>query len=246
MKRILKQVIPFSWRARLRRAQQYAAHAALPLRAVTDFGQLRRLSPVSTDFGIDRGQPIDRYYIDQFLDSHSGDVRGHVLDVNSDSYASRYGGTRLTKIDVVDFNPDNPSATIIADLGVRDSLPAGTFDCIICTQTLLLIYDVHAAIANLHQALKAGGVLLVTVPGVAHKLASDEPSGDFWRFTSHSAKRAFGDQFGIDNVEVTTFGNVLAATAFLHGLVTDELEIDELEAHDPDFEVTIAVRAVKR
>ena len=37
-----------------------------------DFGSLRRLNPVSTMFGYDRGRPIDRYYIEEdFLARHS-------------------------------------------------------------------------------------------------------------------------------------------------------------------------------
>ena len=246
MNRLFRHMIPFSWRARLRRAQQYAAHAALPVRRVTDFGQLRRLSPISNDFGAYRGQPIDRYYIEQFLADHALDMRGRVLEVQSDTYTRRFGGDRVLQRDVLDISDVNERATLVADLGVRDSLPGHTFDCILCTQTLLLVYDLQAAIRNLQRALKSGGVVLATMPGVAHKLASREPSGDFWRFTSHSARRAFADAFGADNVDVRTYGNVLAATAFLHGLATEELEPDELEAHDPDFEVTIAVRAVKQ
>ncbi len=47
-------------------------------------------------------------------------------------------------------------------------------------------------------------------------------------------------------VVVHTYGNVLSATAFLHGLVQEELTRDELEYHDPNYEVTIGVKATKR
>ena len=43
------------------------------------FGSLRRVLPVSLKFGFDRGQPIDRYYIDGFLRRHAEDVHGHVI-----------------------------------------------------------------------------------------------------------------------------------------------------------------------
>src|SRR5438094_3360732 len=44
-------------------------------------GTLRPTSPISTDFGYDRGTPIDRYYIEAFLSHHRSSIRGHVLEV---------------------------------------------------------------------------------------------------------------------------------------------------------------------
>jgi hypothetical protein len=69
--------------------------------------------------------------------------------------------------------------------------------------------------------------------------------GDYWRFTSQSARRLFAEIFPPDEVQVEAHGNVLAAVAFLHGVAAEELSRRELEAHDPDFEVTVAVRAAK-
>jgi SAM-dependent methyltransferase len=246
MKSLFKAMLPFSWRTRLRGAQRVAAQSTLPLRRVTDFGQLRRVVPVSRDFGLSRGQPIDRYYIEQFLASHAGDIRGRVLEIQSDAYARQFGAGQVTHCDIVDNNSANARATIVADLTARDSLPSEMFDCVLCTQTLLLVYDFRSAIANLHRALKPGGILLATVPGIAHKLASDEPSGDFWRFTSTSARRVFAETFGAHAVQVQSFGNVLSAAALLYGLATEELVREELDYRDPEFEVTVAVRAVKQ
>ena len=70
--------------------------------------------------------------------------------------------------------------------------------------------------------------------------------GDFWRFTDASAQRLFGEVFGEVNLAVKTNGNVLAACAFLHGLAAEELKRAELDYQDPDYQVIITVRAVKR
>ena len=40
-------------------------------------------------------------------------------------------------------------------------------------------------------------------------------------------------------------GNVLAAMAFLHGLVSEELRQAELDYFEPDYEVLMTIRAVK-
>ncbi len=122
----------------------------------------------------------------------------------------------------------------------------GTYDCIILTQVLPFVYDVRGAVATCHKLLKPGGVVLATLPGVSQISRFDmDRWGDYWRFTSLSANRLFEDVFG-DHVEVTSCGNVLAATAFLHGLGRHDLTSAELEANDPDYEVSIQVRAVRR
>ena len=72
------------------------------------FAQPRRLDPVSRDWGYDRGVPIDRYYIENFLDRHAGDIRGHVLEIGVDSYTWRFGGDRVTKSDVLNLEEENP------------------------------------------------------------------------------------------------------------------------------------------
>ena len=45
------------------------------------WGNMRRTAPFSTAFGSDRGTPIDRYYLERFLDSHRALITGRVLEV---------------------------------------------------------------------------------------------------------------------------------------------------------------------
>src|SRR5690606_11879416 len=59
------------------------------------FGSLRRVTPVSERFGYDRGQPVDRYYIENFLEHHRADVRGRVLEIGDASYTRRFGGDQV-------------------------------------------------------------------------------------------------------------------------------------------------------
>jgi hypothetical protein len=89
-------------------------------------------------------------------------------------------------------------------------------------------------------------VLLATFPGISKISRYDmDRWGNFWSFTSGSARRIFEDVFSPGNVEIGVHGNVLAAIAFLHGLGTEELTEDELNHLDPDYEVMITVRARK-
>jgi glycosyltransferase involved in cell wall biosynthesis len=210
-------------------------------------GDLRRLTPVSRKFGWDRGGlPVDRYYIEQFLQQHAGDIRGRVLEARDDAYTRRFGGASVTRADVLHPTRDNPRATLVADLTRGESIPTDTFDCVLLTQVLPFISDLHAAIATVHRILRPGGVALITVPGISQIVRYDmDRWGDYWRFTTLSARRLFEAAFPSGTVAVEAHGNVLAATAFLHGLSTRDLRPDELEYRDPDYEVLITVRAVK-
>src|SRR6185312_784848 len=120
------------------------------------------------------------------------------------------------------------------------------FDCAIVTQTLQFVYDVRAALHTLHRVLAPGGVLLATVPGLT-KISPHEDAlyGEWWHYTARSLRRLAGESFGEANVEVASYGNVLAASGFLYGLASSDLEQEELDAHDPLFEVVVALRAAK-
>jgi hypothetical protein len=207
----------------------------------------RSLTPVSRSFGFDRGQPIDRFYIETFLASQSGSVFGRVLEVGDSSYTRMFGGNRVTCADVLHASACSREATFVGDLAKGDAIPQEAFNCIICTQTFPCIYEVAAAVQTTCVALIPGGVLLATLPGIAQISRYDmDRWGDYWRFTDASARRLFGDVFGNANVEVGTYGNVLSSCAFLNGMAAEELTQEELDYRDSDYQVLITVKAVKR
>jgi peptidoglycan/xylan/chitin deacetylase (PgdA/CDA1 family)/SAM-dependent methyltransferase len=209
------------------------------------FGSLRRVMPISREFGYDRGQPIDRYYIENFLARHAEDIRGRVLEIGDDTYTRKYGGSRVEISDVLHVTDDNSRATIVADLARADHVMSDAFDCIIFTQTLQLIYDTRSAVQTLYRILKPGGVLLATFPGVSPISRDQWGETWYWAFTSLSAQRLFEEVFPAANATVETQGNVLAAISFLHGLAVHELCKEELDYHDRSYEVLITLRAVK-
>ena len=210
-----------------------------------DWGGLRRLEPVSREFGYDRGLPIDRYYIERFLETHRCDVAGRTLEIGDDEYTRRYGGGRATRRDVLHVHARNPAATIVGDLIHAPQIPDGIFDCIILTQTLHLIYDIDRAVATLHRILRPGGVVLATFPGIS-QLSHDEWSHTWsWGLGSRLARRLFVSRFGERNVNVEAHGNSLAAAAFLQGLATAELASAQLDRTEAGCELLVAVRAVR-
>lgn len=211
-----------------------------------DFHDLRRLEPISRSWGGDRGTPIDRYYIQQFLSLHSAEIKGDVLEIGGNTYTKKFGQGEGVHSEVLHVVEGNPQATIVANLSHAPQIPDNTFDCIICTQTLHVIPDVHAAVNTLYRILRPNGVLLATASTISQlDLGQENQWGDYWRFTSQGFFQLFARTFRAEYIKVTAFGNVLTATAFLHGLAAEELKPDELKHKDPAYEMVVVARVMK-
>jgi SAM-dependent methyltransferase len=209
------------------------------------FGDFGRLEPISREFGLDRGRPIDRYYIEGFLGRQAEDIKGRVLEIKDRAFTRKYGGDRVTVSDVLDIEESNRRATIVADLTRADDVPSGAFDCIICTQTLHFIYDIEAAVRTLGRILKPGGILLATFPGIGQTSCGWLDEQYCWALSTLAARRLCEEAFPGADVEIEAHGNVLAAVAFLEGLAVRELSKEALDHHDPDYELLVTLRAVK-
>jgi SAM-dependent methyltransferase len=203
-----------------------------------------RIAPVSEEWGFDRGLPVDRWYIESFLDSHRSDITGNVLEVKSNVYTKRYG-LHVVRSDIIDIDATNKDATIVADLANADHVSSEQFDCFLLNQTLQFIYNVDAAVGHAARLLKPGGVVLATVPCISRLAPRYGLDRDYWRFTQASCNRIFGQVFPGGKVEVSALGNMRSACAFLNGLAADEVPRRCFERHDPYYPVIIGVRAQK-
>jgi glycosyltransferase involved in cell wall biosynthesis len=240
-RRFLQRVLPRGVKYRFKRLM--GLRPPPPLRHVR-FGDFNRAQPISPNFGFDRGTPVDRYYIEAFVAAHRVDIRGRVLEVDDALYCRQFG-TGIVQQDVLDIKAGNPRATIVGDLSAPGVLPKDAFDCLVVTQTLQLIYDMPAAVMEMYRALKPGGVLLLTCPGISQIDRGDEGANWFWSLTRVAAERMFSAVFGAANVSVEVRGNVYAAVCFLHGLALEEVDASKLEGLDPSYPLIVSVRALK-
>ncbi|HQV73862.1 MAG TPA: hypothetical protein PLE78_00110 [Flavobacteriales bacterium] len=202
--------------------------------------------PVSRVFGIDRGKPVDRYYIENFLGDSRSEITGHVMEIEDPTYTQQFGGPGV-RSEVLRFKGSAGAGIRLGDLTAHESLPDAELDAFICTQTLNFIYDHQLAVRGLYKSLKPGGVALVSVAGLVQISRYDaERWGDYWRFTPNSALRMFEDVFGKGNVEVTCFGNSYAATCLIKGFATEECDRRLLDSVDADYPVVIGIKARRK
>lgn len=217
---------------------------------VKDIRLLHGLEPVSRVFGLDRGTPIDRYYIENYLEevSHeiidSGVKPNNIIEVGADSYSKKYfSSTRNEEIhfDILDYTKG-------MDLTETDTLPKEKYDVFVCTQTFNFIYDVKKAIEGAHYLLKPGGYLLATVAGTITPISRFDMDrwGHYWGFTELSIKKLLEDKFESENIKVSPFGNALSATAFVQGVSVEDLdEKNMLDVQDKDYPIVIGITARK-
>src|SRR6202030_2286811 len=64
------------------------------------FGDFGRIRPISSDYGSDRGKPLDRYYLERVLADYADLVRGRVLEVVGREYTRSLGAENVVRSDV--------------------------------------------------------------------------------------------------------------------------------------------------
>ena len=199
--------------------------------------------PLSDDYGFGRGQPLDRRYIEEFLSHHRDAISGSVLEVGDPRYSKQFGQGRVAATTVVDIDPSNPGATLVADLNEPGSLPADAFDCIILTETLHLLAWPEVCLVNCETALRSGGCLLLTVPALKRQ-SPRRPESDFWRFTPAGLdlllRRNWHGPFS-----VSSFGNLRVCVGFLLAHVVEDFPEEDFVLNDPRFPLTVAAHAVR-
>lgn len=206
------------------------------------------LEPLDDTYGMGRGTPVDRYYIEAFLDCHKDLIRGRVMEIGDRFYTEKFGGNRVRESVILHVDREAPEiGQIKGDLSTGEGLEAERVNCLICTQTLPFIYDFASAAEHMVGILESGGAALITAGGISQIIQYEKIHyGHFWSFTEQSLRRLFESMEDVESVEVRVYGNVKTASAFLYGISSEELEEKELDYRDSCYQVIIGVLVKKR
>ncbi|MGQ3685780.1 MAG: glycosyltransferase family 2 protein [Candidatus Loosdrechtia sp.] len=244
IRKIFNSLFPLS--ALRTMSNKQAACSYIPPPGHINFGDIRRLAPLSDDSDCKKDDSIDRYYIESFFANNASDIYGNVLEIGREDYALRFGKTEAKKIETLHlYDANSVVRENVINPSNADHVPSDAYDCIIVPQELQAIYEIKDALVTLHRILKPGGVLLATLPGISKKGKDEQSKRRLWSFTTLSARRLFEEVFPVFHLTVESFGNVLASVALMHGLKATDLKPEELVYNDPQYQILITVRAVK-
>ena len=201
-------------------------------------------SPISSKFGRDLGEPIDRYYIEKFLETNRDDIHGVVMEVGDDSYTRRFGQNVDESIVI---HVDGAGKAIKANLETGEGITDEMADCFICTQTIQMIFDIKSAMRNIYRLLRKGGSALITIHGISQISTGDYSRwGEYWRVTGMAAKKiAMEAGFDDEKIQVTSYGNAKTSIAFLMGMCQEQLEEKDFSFIDDNYPLIVSLKCLK-
>ncbi|MFF3445277.1 class I SAM-dependent methyltransferase [Streptosporangium sp. NPDC002721] len=220
-------------------AELYRRGFLVPEPGGLDWGQLRRLVPVCPAFGISRGTPIDRHYLNEFLVEIREEVHGEVVEIGGkDANRDAYGFAKAISYRGMDLEP-GPGVSLAADAADPDALPAASLDAVIAFNVLEHTPRPWEVVANMLRWLRPGGTAYCMVPSAQRLHGAPE---DYWRPLPAALGHMFGDW---TERRVIQYGNPLSAIASLMGIAAQELDPDELAVRHPHYPVASCVIARK-
>ncbi len=197
------------------------------------------IDALNRDFGFSRGTPIDRYYIEKFLEAEKETITGDVLEIAEDTYTRKFGGERVRNSYILHVNSVR-DGYIKGNFETGEGIEPDSMDCIILTQTLPFLFDCKSAISNIFRMLRQGGAALITVCGITQISRYDmEQWGQYWSFTDLCLKKLFDVTVPGAEYRIMAYGNVKTAAALLYGICAEELAREELDYNDKDYQVSI-------
>jgi len=205
------------------------------------WGNLRVEEPFSSNWGIDRGTPVDRYFADRFFAENRDLISGRVLEIQNPVYTERYG-VDVRHADSIDIDSQF-GPTIVCDLAKAEgAVASNSYDCFLLPFTLPFVRDLKGALRNVMRIVKPGGTILATT-SLLSPVFAEYP--EYWRMTESGWRELLAREWPGQEIEVRTHGNCVSAVASILGLAQEELTTEELDRDDPRFPVLISIKARK-
>ena len=194
--------------------------------------------PYSRHFGHEFGTPIDRYYIEKFLGDNKHVICGDVMEIGDDTYIRRFGHDITNKM-ILHVNGWN--GAIKGNLATGEGIEEGMVDCLICTQTIQMIFDIESAMSNIYKLLKPNGTALITIHGISQVSIGDYNNwGEYWRITSKTMQE-MASRVGFKNegIKVESYGNIKTVMCHIYGMCQEQLLEEDFMYNDNQFPLVV-------
>jgi SAM-dependent methyltransferase len=200
--------------------------------------------PISRNFAAERGKPLDRYYIEKFLEDNRQYICGDVMEIAETTYTDKFG-INVAHSYALHVNGWG-DGIIQGNLETGEGIQDNSIDCLICTQTIQFIYGIKEVVKNIYKLLKPGGHALVTAAGISYLSMYDYDNwGEYWKLTKYSMRKLFEESFDSENVEVCSYGNSKIAIGMMYGLCQEDVSEKDFEYCDEQFPVIVTVNVKK-
>ena len=220
------------WRSFLREA--YTAYYPV-IAAVSEMDVL----PISMQFGTERGTPIDRHYILDFLKENEQYIKGDVLEIEDNTYTMLWK-EKIHKSIVMDVNSDAKVVDFNGNLETGEGIRENIADCFILTQTLMYIYDLKSAACNIGKLLKKDGVALITCSGISqNSRRCMDNYGCYFNFNKDVFYKMFETEEKLEIVNIGSFGNVKTVIAHIAGMCCEDLVEKDFEPNDQYYPLIV-------
>jgi hypothetical protein len=199
---------------------------------------------ISNDFGFSRGTPIDRYYIEKFIEKNRNYISGNVLEFGDNYYYKKYANSKNSRCDIftseLEFKTGRKDK-IYGDLTKVNPENFTQYDCIICTNVLNFIFDIDSATIGITKLLKPNGICILTLAGYSTHISKYDYDrwGDYWRFTDKSAELLFNNYLEI--VDKNLYGNYFAASAQINGYSLEDIDPSMANLFCKEYLMTIGL-----
>jgi len=220
-------------------AERLAAETLLtvPIGAI-DFGDFKRKLPFCPQFGHFRGNPVDRYYLDRFIEQIRNEVKGVTLEIGgSKGNRELYGLTNTTSYLTMDLNGEG--LDIIGDAHDTQAVEEASLDTVLLFNVLEHCERPWVVVDNIYQWLKPRGQVFCMVPNAqrVHRVPQD-----YWRILPDAMTSLFA-RFGRRKLYV--YGNPLTTLAAYYGIAAEELSREELDHYHENYPVANCIHAQK-
>jgi len=220
-------------------AERLTAEALLtvPIGAI-DFGDFKRPIPFCPHFGHLRGTPVDRYYLDKFIETIHNDVKGVTLEIaGNKADRERYKLNNVTSF--LTMNLEGMESDIVGDAHDPKAVDEASLDSVILFNVLEHCWKPWVVVDNIYNWLRPRGQVFCMVPNAQR--VHREPQ-DCWRIFPDALDSLF-ERFPQRKLYV--YGNPLTTLAAYYGIAHQELTREELDYYHENYPVANCIHAQK-
>jgi SAM-dependent methyltransferase len=220
-------------------AERLTAESLLtvPIGAI-DFGDFKREQPFCPQFGNFRGSPVDRYYLEKFIEEIHTEVKGITLEIGGrEENREHYKFTNAKFYLSMDLQGED--LDIVGDAHDPNAVDEASLDTVVLFNVLEHCERPWLVVDNIYRWLKPDGQVFCMVPNAqrVHRVPQD-----YWRIFPDALDSLFAR---FPRRKLYVYGNPLTTLAAYYGIAAEELSREELDYFHENYPVANCIHAQK-